>query len=109
MTETLTRRIARLARLELTDSEVTLFTQQLGDILRYVETLREVEALAEIDAIGSLDGNPMEPLIQPLGVTGTSMRDDLIRHSPTNSQGKPKVLDSAPDVDQGGYKVPPIL
>jgi|SRR4029079_3683628 aspartyl-tRNA(Asn)/glutamyl-tRNA(Gln) amidotransferase subunit C len=36
-------RIAELARLELTDAEVALFTRQLDHILEYVEQLREVD------------------------------------------------------------------
>ena len=35
--------VANLARLALTDAEKTKFTQQLGDILHYVEKLKQVD------------------------------------------------------------------
>ena len=45
MASTLTRdevvRVAELARLSLSDAEVTLFTAQLADILQYAEAVRE--------------------------------------------------------------------
>ena len=37
------KRIADLARLELTPDELALFTQQLGDILVYVEQIRSLD------------------------------------------------------------------
>ena len=47
MSETLTRadvdRIARLAHLELTESEAEQFTRQLGDILAYFERLNRID------------------------------------------------------------------
>lgn len=36
-------RIAQLARLELTNDEVDLFTRQLADILAYVEQIQELD------------------------------------------------------------------
>lgn len=97
VTETLTRHVAQLARLDLTDREVELFTHHLREILGYVESL------------GELDVEKVQPLIHPLDVAETPMREDAMRYSPRNSEGQPKVLDSAPDVFQGGYRVPPIL
>ena len=35
--------IAKLAHIELQDTEIELFTKQLGDILHYIETLDELE------------------------------------------------------------------
>ncbi|PYJ77717.1 MAG: Asp-tRNA(Asn)/Glu-tRNA(Gln) amidotransferase GatCAB subunit C [Verrucomicrobia bacterium] len=35
--------VARLARLNLTDAETTLFQKQLGDVLKYADKLREVD------------------------------------------------------------------
>ena len=37
------KRIAELARLELTGDELELFTRQLGDILTYVEQIRALD------------------------------------------------------------------
>lgn len=43
LTEQQVRHIATLARLGLTDSEVTLFSTQLTDILEYMSVLNEVD------------------------------------------------------------------
>lgn len=37
------RKIAKLARLKLTDQEISLYQEQLGDVLGYIETLSEVD------------------------------------------------------------------
>jgi aspartyl-tRNA(Asn)/glutamyl-tRNA(Gln) amidotransferase subunit C len=82
--EVLTRKVADLARLELSDSEVKLFTSQLGDILRYVEKLGE----ARVDGV--------DPLTHPTAAEHeTPLREDEARPL-------------EPWVD-GGYRVPPIL
>jgi len=92
----MTQQVARLARLKLTDNEITTFTAQVGDILKYVEKLQEV----------NVDG--VAPMTHPLELA-TPMREDVAVPSPKNAEGKPKVLDCAPDVLNDGYKVPPIL
>ena len=92
----LTRRVADLARLELSDLEVETFTHQLGDILKYIEQLQKVETTG------------VEPLTHPLELS-VFLRPDEARHFPRDGQGKPKVLGSAPDVLYDGFKVPQIL
>jgi aspartyl-tRNA(Asn)/glutamyl-tRNA(Gln) amidotransferase subunit C len=92
----LTRQVAHLARLELSEQEVQTFTAQLGDILKYVEQLQKV------------DVQSVEPLTHPLELA-TPMRNDEVRAPFVDSEGKPKVLQSAPDVLFEGFKVPPIL
>src|SRR4051794_22952270 len=94
--EILTRRVAELARLELSDQEVSTFTSQLGEILKYVEQLQKV------------DTQNIEPLTHPLELK-TPLRADEVRPSLVDQDGKPKVLSSAPDVLYDGFKVPPIL
>lgn len=94
--ENLTKQVAHLARLELSDSEVKTFTLQLGEILKYVEKLQEV------------DVQGVEPMTHPLELTNP-FRSDEVRQSLVDSEGKPKVLGSAPEVLQNGYKVPQIL
>jgi aspartyl-tRNA(Asn)/glutamyl-tRNA(Gln) amidotransferase subunit C len=94
--ESLTRQVAELARLELTASEVTTFTHQLGEILNYVEQLQKV------------DTQDVEPLTHPIPLQ-TQFRADQVISSPVNSEGKPKILDSAPEVLYEGFKVPPIM
>jgi aspartyl-tRNA(Asn)/glutamyl-tRNA(Gln) amidotransferase subunit C len=94
--ETLTRQVAHLARLELSDAEAQTFASQLGGILKYVEQL------------STLDVSAVEPLTHPLDLA-TPMREDVVVPSPVDASGKPKVLASGPDVLDDGYKVPPIL
>ena len=96
VSEQLTRQVSHLSRLELSDEEVKTFTSQLGEILGYIDQLQKV------------DVSGVEPMTHPLDLS-TPMRDDSVRPSPRDAQGKPKVLASAPDVVQDGFKVPPIL
>lgn len=91
--EALTRKLADLARLELTEEEVRLFTGQLEHVLRYVEQLPRTEA---------------EPFTHPLSLP-TAFRDDIARPSPVNPDGTPKILNPAPTIKEGQFKVPPIL
>lgn len=94
--EKLTRQVAHLARLSLSDSEVTTFTSQLGNILNYIEQLQEVNV------------QNTEPLSHPLELA-TPLREDRVVPSLKDKEGKPKVLSSAQDVLYDGYKVPQIL
>jgi aspartyl-tRNA(Asn)/glutamyl-tRNA(Gln) amidotransferase subunit C len=94
--ETMTRKVAELARLEVSDSEVGTFTAQLGQILGYVDQLQEI----------SVEG--VEPLIHPVELEAP-LREDQVVPSRLDSDGNPAVLKSAPDVLYGGYKVPSIL
>jgi aspartyl-tRNA(Asn)/glutamyl-tRNA(Gln) amidotransferase subunit C len=94
--ETLTRKVAELARLELTESEVQLFTQQIGEILKYVDQLQKVMVTG------------VEPLTHPLE-SAAPLREDVVRVFPADAEGNPKVFGSAPEVLDGGFKVPPIL
>src|SRR4051812_1338526 len=94
--ETLTRKVALLARLELTDSEVATFTPQLKGILGY------------IDQLGQAQVEGVEPMVHPIELE-TALRDDVARPSPVDPEGKPRVLESAPDVLHDGFKVPPVL
>ena len=86
------RKVARLARLELTDAEVQEFTGQLGAILEYVEKLNE------------LDTTEVEPLAHCLPLANV-FRADTVR----DSLGSDKVLANAPQRDGSFFKVPKIL
>jgi aspartyl-tRNA(Asn)/glutamyl-tRNA(Gln) amidotransferase subunit C len=94
--ETLTRQVADLARLELSPGELKTFTAQLGEVLKYMDLLTQA------------DVKGVEPMTTPLELT-TPLREDIVRPSPTDSEGKPKVLTYAPDVLNDGFKVPQIL
>lgn len=94
--EALTRKVAELARLELSDTELQTFTLQLGDILKYVDLLSE------------LDTSRVEPLTHPLELEAP-LRADEVRPSPVDERGLPKMLRAAPETQDLGFKVPPIL
>ncbi len=86
------RKTADLARLNLTDDEVTKFTEQLGSILGYIEKLSEVNT------------NGVEPLTHPLSLV-TPLREDEVIASP----GSHAMLDVAPEQLYENYKVPQVI
>lgn len=96
VTPELTLRISRLARLALTDQEAQGFSKQLGEILKYVDQLQEVNVAG------------VDPLMHPFEMA-TPLREDTVVPPLRTPDGEPKVLECAPDVLGGGYKVPPIL
>lgn len=75
-------RIADLARLELTDAELDLFTRQLGDILTYVEQIRALDT-AGVPPTSHVLNRPVDRDDVP-GPTLT--RDDLLSNAPDASQ-----------------------
>ena len=87
------KRIAELARLELTNNELDLFTRQLGDILTYVEQIR------------SLDTTGVAPTSQVLN--RPIDRDDV----PDATLSRPELLGNAPDsaLEAGLFKVPRVI
>ena len=60
-------KLARLARLDLTDDEVAEFTDELSEILQYVEQLQ------------SVDASGLKPTNQVTGLTNV-MREDEIKN-----------------------------
>jgi aspartyl-tRNA(Asn)/glutamyl-tRNA(Gln) amidotransferase subunit C len=103
MADTLTRtdveRIAALARLELTDDEVTLFAGQLSAILAYADQIRQVDT-AGIDVA-------VAPPASPDTTTPAAGRDDV----PVPSLDRDVVLSQAPAADRaaGLFKVPRVI
>ena len=88
------RRIATLARIELTTDEVDLFARQLGDILNYVDELR------------ALDTTGVEPTSHPLSAGPVWRADELVP-----SFDRDALLQGAPgaSVRAGLFKVPKVL
>jgi aspartyl-tRNA(Asn)/glutamyl-tRNA(Gln) amidotransferase subunit C len=86
------RKVAKLARLELTDAEVEEFTGQLGAILEYVEKMNE------------LDTTDVEPLAHCLPITNVFRTDEV-----HESLGTEKTLANAPQQDGSFFIVPKIL
>lgn len=86
------RKVAKLARLQLTEVEIDEFTDQLGAILGYVEKMNELET------------DDVEPLAHCLAI-GNVFRADEIKPS----LGTDRALTNAPERDGPFFKVPKIL
>jgi aspartyl-tRNA(Asn)/glutamyl-tRNA(Gln) amidotransferase subunit C len=86
------RVVAKLARLQLSETEVTQFGHQLSAILDYIEKLNQ------------LDTKEVEPLAHCLPMNNV-FRDDIV----VPSLGVEKALANAPERDGEFFKVPRIL
>lgn len=86
------RKVALLARLELSESEVAAFGTQLSKVLDYVEILSEVPT----------DG--VEPMAHAVEQTNV-FRDDL----PRPPLPRDEALANAPKTDGKFFRVPAIL
>ncbi|MGH2686079.1 MAG: Asp-tRNA(Asn)/Glu-tRNA(Gln) amidotransferase subunit GatC [Actinomycetota bacterium] len=84
--------VARLARLDLSSDELERFTDQLGAVLEHA---RDVEAL---------DVDDVPPTSHPLPLRNV-LRDDEVRPS----LDRDEVLAAAPSVEDGQFRVPPVL
>jgi aspartyl-tRNA(Asn)/glutamyl-tRNA(Gln) amidotransferase subunit C len=84
--------VARLARLNLTDDELDVFTGQLAAVLDHA---RDVEAL-------DVDGVP--PMSHPYPLVNV-VREDVVGATVDRDE----VLAVAPAVEDGRFRVPPIL
>ncbi len=85
-------KVAKLARLELTEAEIEEFTGQLSAILNYMEKMNE------------LDTANVQPLAHCLPISNV-LRDDIVKES----LGVEKALANAPQRDGDFFKVPKIL
>lgn len=86
------RRIATLARLELSDAEVDSFTGQLDAILGHIEQL------------STLDVAGIEPTAYAMPIDAP-MRDDM----PWQSLPQQALLQNAPDQSQSQVRVPKVV
>jgi len=84
--------VAKLARLDLSETEKELFTGQLNAILKYAEQL------SMLDTSGVVPTTHVLPLVNV-------MRDDL----PHTSLSVAKVMLNAPDEEDGHFKVPAVI
>ena len=84
--------VAKLALLELSEQEKEKLTDQLSNILTYVEKLNE------------LDTKGVEPTSHVLDINNI-MRDDVAGESLTQE----RALANAPEKAAGHYKVPKII
>ena len=82
--------VARLARLELTEDEVTRFQEQLSAILESVSKVSE------------LDLSDVPPTAHPLEIANAWAEDE-----PRPSLSLDEVFANAPDRDDDHFRVPP--
>ena len=90
-------RVAELAHLELSESEMETFARQLDSILTYVDKLNE------------LDTSNVEPMAEvaptAASAAGTPLREDKLL--PCDFAGK--VLAGAPDASPPYFRVPRVI
>jgi aspartyl-tRNA(Asn)/glutamyl-tRNA(Gln) amidotransferase subunit C len=84
--------VANLARLELSDEEKQVFTEQLNGILKYAEQLN------------SLNTEGIEPTSHAMPLLNV-MREDRTHQSLSQE----KVFENAPEEEDGQFKVPAVL
>jgi len=85
-------KVALLARLQLSEAELDTMTQQLGQIVGYVDLLAEVDT----------DG--VEPMAHAVEVGNVFSTDDV-----TPSLPREQALSNAPQQNGRGYLVPAVL
>lgn len=93
------RRLASLARLELTTDEIDAFARQLGEILDFARQVQEAESAAPALGATQPPGTTLPPL--------PPLRDDRV----APSLPRDAVLAAAPDADSatGLFKVPRVF
>jgi aspartyl-tRNA(Asn)/glutamyl-tRNA(Gln) amidotransferase subunit C len=84
--------IARLARLQFSDAEKETLSEELSQILQYMEKLNE------------LDTEGVEPLSHPTELVNI-MRPDEVQPSLTQEEA----LKNAPSKQDGFFKVPKVI
>lgn len=85
-------KVAKLARLRLTDDELDRFTHQLADILEHAH---------DIDALDLAD---VEPMARPIPLSNVLRADE-----PAEPLDRDEVLAAAPAVEDEQFRVPPSL
>lgn len=84
--------IAHLARLELTEEEIEAYRRQLSAILDYFQKLQDVDT----------EGIPPTASVLP-------PRSVLRKDEPRPGLPREVLLANAPDVEDGQFRVPPVL
>ena len=85
-------KVAKLSRLALSDDELQKYTEQLGNILHYVEQLN------------SVDTSKVEPMISA-AASGNVFRPDVVKPGLKREDA----LASAPSHDDEFFRVPPVI
>lgn len=91
--DTTTRKIARLARIAVSDEEIPAYTKRLNGVLSWVEQLQAVNT----------DG--IEPLASVLVDTALPQREDVV----TDGGYADQILSNAPETMSGFFVVPKVV
>ncbi len=86
------KKIAVLARIQVTDEETEKFQKELSAILDYVEELKAV------------DVEGLEEVSQVTGLVNVQREDRVVE-----AENKEEILSQAPEIKDGFYKVKAIL
>lgn len=89
-------KLADLARLELSTSELQAYSKSLTEILGHVHELEALKTEGVVPMIHGTDDS-------------LRMRADEACTAEVDCNGQPKILNSAPETEGGGIKVPPVL
>jgi aspartyl-tRNA(Asn)/glutamyl-tRNA(Gln) amidotransferase subunit C len=82
--------VARLARLELTEDELQRMSGDLSDVLGHIERIGELGDLADVEPTSHV----------------VALENQLRADVPRPSLPVDTVLESAPEADMGGFRVP---
>lgn len=85
-------KIAHLARLNLSESDIALYTPQLSKILGFIEQMNQT------------DTSQVEPLAHPLDLSQRLRADNV-----SESDMRAKFQQIAPQVEAGLYLVPKVI
>src|SRR5688572_15296663 len=94
--------VARLARLNLTEEETTLFQKQLRQVLEYAEKLREAEAVAA--GVSPAEGSELSA-----GETPAAPQNILRADEPRPWFTAEEALSNAPRQANGLFVVPKVV
>ena len=86
------RKVAQLARLELSEDQIELYTSQLEKILGYV---------AQLEQVDTQDVAPTTRAVEVINV----LREDLVKSTTIRNE----LLDQAPEREGDFYRVPKIM
>lgn len=86
-------KLAKLAKLQLSDAEIDQFTGEISEILGYVEQLQ------------SVDVTGLEPTSQVTGLKNVTRSDTVINYGIS----KEELLKNVPEVSDGQIKVKRVL
>jgi aspartyl-tRNA(Asn)/glutamyl-tRNA(Gln) amidotransferase subunit C len=82
--------VARLARLELTEDEQQRMSEELSHVLDHIERIGELGDLADIEPTSHV----------------VALENQLRADEPRPCLSQEVALESAPDADMGGFRVP---